>query len=61
MKGENKTIIETIDELEKNTSLIKKIGDIAAKGNSEKGDAGKANAEIISLLKNAGITDEGKS
>ena len=61
MKGENKTIIETIGELEKNTSLIKKIGDIAAKGNSEDGDAGKANAEIIELLHNAGITPDNDS
>lgn len=61
MAKKDGSIIETIDELEKNISLVKKIGDIAEKGNSEQGDAGNANTEIINLLKSAGITDEGKS
>lgn len=31
MTDENKSIFETIDELKKNTALIKKIGEIAEK------------------------------
>ena len=58
MTDENKSIFETIDELKKNTALIKKIGEIAEKGNSKEGDAGKANAQILELLHNAGITND---
>lgn len=61
MTDGGKSIYETINDLKKNTDLMKQIKSIAEKGNSDGGDAEKANAEIIELLLNSGVTTDDDS
>ena len=58
MTDGNKSIHETIDDLKKNTDLMRQIKAIAEKGNSDGGDAAKANGAIIELLLNSGFTPD---